>query len=295
MEAYKTKPLEINEQYYSLARITASKKSRKHNRSVIESNYDLISKIDSFDLNTNHYIFEESEGLENIILRNSKKGFSEKSLSDYNAIPLRAVIGRTISNAESRQWNFVTSGPAEPWGNTSVYSWKTDSYNDFLRSFRNHKKKFSEKTSFEGSPEQDFSEAIMNVLLRTGKITKNYQVYLDAPVGIGLTFKNRPCAITSFAAFDKSTVRIYQVQGVRPYKNYYSLSSSRGIFNIEWDKILIELAENYARNLGFSHLSIQGQELHDYSIMIRSGKDHYDNLAKKLGFKENQNNWYKKI
>jgi hypothetical protein len=142
---------------------------------------------------------------------------------------------------------------------------------------------------------------------------KYFSIYLDAPVGICLMYKDNPSALTSFMPETKDTLTIHQLQGIRPFRRYYENEelkgktiSSRGTFGIDWQKLLVTYAENLAKKIGFKRIGIQGghnnlwikpnRYAEKAHITLEEALKSYDEVAERIGYaQENNKNWYKNV
>jgi len=151
--------------------------------------------------------------------------------------------------------------------------------------------------------------------LKTGNL---YDLFLDGPSGIALTYDCLPCALTSYYSPDENTMMIVQFQGVRPKINKKTinalgkeifieeeLSSTRKLNYISWDKVLFEIDEEISRTVNFSKMGIISAKNHAFYGKDFFGKIHmdeeigyrrYDMFAEKMNFKQRKDgNWYKHI
>jgi hypothetical protein len=131
-----------------------------------------------------------------------------------------------------------------------------------------------------------------------------YDIYLDTPFGIGLIYENKLNSIISFIPEYTNTLLINQIQGVRP--NYINLEkkqikkmSSRGLVVLDWEKLMIELVTKFAKENNFKKIGIQStlnnHWVNSYKYRLEKARERYDNTAKRLGFNQDENNFYKKI
>ena len=155
-------------------------------------------------------------------------------------------------------------------------------------------------------------EATLGLYNSENKIgDKRYSIWLDSPFGLGLTYKKQPNAVIGFFPLSLNTVLISQIQGIRPViigKNGLPAgkSSSRGLAPLNWKELLVDVAEDISRKLGYSEIGIQGARNNYWTtFMGANGKPHlsledaldrYDRLAHRLKFrKRGDDNWYRKI
>ncbi len=128
-----------------------------------------------------------------------------------------------------------------------------------------------------------------------------FKIYLDAPTGICLLYRNKPNAVVSFKKYAPSTLFIPQIQGVQQRTpNGMPLNKSWGIEPFDWSALLVAITTVFARRCGFTTVSIQSATNNrwktcDTALMKRLEK-YYDNTAKHLGFEQREDkNWYKQI
>ncbi|MCX6773227.1 MAG: hypothetical protein NTV88_05695 [Candidatus Micrarchaeota archaeon] len=136
-----------------------------------------------------------------------------------------------------------------------------------------------------------------------------YRIHLDAPIGIGLLYKSMPNAVSSAIPLDGQTLLVKQLQSLRPFdpKNILQRKGgSRGLFGLDWQKLLVEANEQMARFFGFSVLAVQSAANNEWVIMedrnqtphlkYESAVKIYDETANRLGFVQGKNgNFYRKI
>jgi len=126
----------------------------------------------------------------------------------------------------------------------------------------------------------------------------NFKVYLDAPTGICLLYKDKPQAVISFKKSGKSTLFIPQIQGVRQRRQGgIQLNNSWGIEPFDWPALLVRIAEVFAQRCGFRTLCIQSAHNNNWkggAVRLERMVRYYDNTAKRLGFEQHEDkNWYK--
>ena len=138
-----------------------------------------------------------------------------------------------------------------------------------------------------------------------------FDVYLDSPIGVGLTYKGDINAVMGLMVKDSKTLMIYQLQKVIPeidkfkFQNSYKRISPRGLFPLNWRKLMVnECAGNIGRELGFERIGIVSGELNywnqsnekDHHLNFKDAFEKYDLVAKKLGFEQKEDkNWYKSL
>lgn len=198
-----------------------------------------------------------------------------------------------------------------------------NSFNDFLKNYdlknellKNIKSGFgiSEKKLEKYSLDQFFARENNfsgedEVWGRTYEETESYDVYLDAPICVGLMFKDEPCALMSFFPTDNNAVLIKQIQGVNK-KTYdsknkskvISTKSQRAIISINYNKFFFDLVQDYSKMQGYSKIGIQSSKNNRWNdiiggkISLESTIKTYNNFAKSIGMKEDRyGNFYKKI
>lgn len=140
---------------------------------------------------------------------------------------------------------------------------------------------------------------------------KRYSIYLDTPYGLALTYKGEPNAVVGFFPNAIDSIIIYQLQGVRPDKldqkeEQIGKSSSRGLMPIDWQKLMVDVVENIAKQLGYSKIAIQSGINNSWTkpyyvdkkiqIPLEEAVKKYDYVAKRLGFYQAKDkNWYKNL
>ena len=137
---------------------------------------------------------------------------------------------------------------------------------------------------------------------------KSYEIYLDLPFGICLMYQEKankqfePNAIVSFMPMrmNTDTVFVKQIQGVEGFKIIdgevsQERSHARGLVVIDWEKLLVLLAEIISEELEYKEIAIQGVKNNSWSYQKYDRlEQRYDKTAEKLGYKlRDDNNWYK--
>jgi len=170
----------------------------------------------------------------------------------------------------------------------------------------------------------DYSIDIVNTANNSpfdyGKRKKFRDIFLDTPIGITLIYKDKPNAVVSFIPKDKNTFMIHQLQGVMPkiydkegkFTGEYKWHS-RGLFGLDWQKLLVELCITVAEEVGYNKMGIKsGYNNHWLNekggIKIKAALKKYDGVAERLGFVQDKpsffnffsyifekGDWYKKI
>lgn len=159
------------------------------------------------------------------------------------------------------------------------------------------------KMSWESGYEKTWgSKSVKN----DGDKTYAYKVYLDAPRGIGLMYKGILNAVVAGYAFDEKTLLIKQIQGVRMeiIQNNRCIgygSSSRGLAPLDWQKLLVEIMEEFGRETGFRNMAIQPAAKSRWKTECNITKlyQNYDEVAERLWYRRRlifkKGYWYKKI
>ncbi|MBU0586875.1 hypothetical protein KJ780_05150 [Candidatus Micrarchaeota archaeon] len=140
-----------------------------------------------------------------------------------------------------------------------------------------------------------------------------FGIYFDAPVGMLLNYKGVPNAVVAFFA-EKDALMIAQIQGVRQRPDLLVVDKklvpepggkslhARGLFPIEWEKILVSCVKELAKILEFPMVGIMSADkvikrIHPTkSFDVEKARLRYDGLAGLLGFEKAENgNFYKPI
>ncbi|MDO8556492.1 MAG: hypothetical protein Q7R96_04960 [Nanoarchaeota archaeon] len=134
-----------------------------------------------------------------------------------------------------------------------------------------------------------------------------YIMFLDAPVGVVLTYDDQPCAMVGVAPVDLETLMIFQLQGVSPRSSELDGSITKngdawGVEPFDWQRLLVDYVGDIGKVYGYSRLAIQAGE-YNYWLTPRKGKQHltfeqaekkYDKVAQRLGFVQGHDkNWYR--
>ena len=130
------------------------------------------------------------------------------------------------------------------------------------------------------------------------KGNKKYNLYLDAPIGIGLFYKKEPNAIISFNSLNKNTIMIRQLQGIKPKKIAASgktigRSSSRGLVVLDWQKLLVNIVEYIGYKLNCIQIGMLNSNnipstkpvCGKINLSLKEAITKYDDVALRLGFK----------
>ncbi len=142
---------------------------------------------------------------------------------------------------------------------------------------------------------KDWSEKSLN--------SKHFDIFLDSPIGISLMYKKEPNALVAVHCRDKETLFINQLQGVRPNKTNEKGESidswklhSRGLMVLEWEKLLVTICEEVAKQFNLKSIAIQGQKNNHWIHDSKKALKRYDETAKQLGYvKQGDKNWYKHL
>ncbi|MBI2138651.1 hypothetical protein HYU13_03620 [Candidatus Woesearchaeota archaeon] len=135
------------------------------------------------------------------------------------------------------------------------------------------------------------------------------QFYLDAPVGLMVSYRGIPNALNGFFTSDPDTLMITQLQGLMPRKiiggKLQGKHHSRGFYKIDMIAALVEMNMGIAMEAGFSRIGIRSGENNRWTKPDENGKIHlkledalkrYDGTAEKLGFlRGHDRNWYKDL
>lgn len=241
--------------------------------------YDLITATNDYDT---CYTFEKGLSLEKVLAQNCRSKTCE--FNKYSLVPLNTPAYITYNIHDDEWWHIHECGPEVVWESIRKIEGKN-------------------ARSLEDISRNEFA----------GKF---YKIWLDSPVGIGLFYNDVPCASISFIPEIDNALLIVQMQGIKPMllrdsskiliDERYEKISSRGIFNIGWQDILVKYAENLAKQLDYKKIGIRGAVNNIWTrpnryakephLTIEQAEKKYNYIAKRLGFKkEKNNNWYKKL
>lgn len=144
----------------------------------------------------------------------------------------------------------------------------------------------------------------------TQKGSKRFTVYLDSPSGVGLMYKGKPVAILGAIPTDEETLKVIQLQGVRPKifdssDHEIGTASTRGLAYLDWRKMMVEVAEYVSRNLDFSRISIQSGKNNCWIMPKGEDRIHlsedvaiqkYDRVAERMEYVQARDgDWYKNL
>lgn len=138
-----------------------------------------------------------------------------------------------------------------------------------------------------------------------------YTVHLDTPTGFMVSYKGLPQAVVGLAASSPHEVMIYQMQGVlgkvfdAEHQNVLSTKSARGLAPLNWQKLLITIADRLGETIGAQSLGIQEGAQNSGTTTIHHGETEphlsletavnaYDVPAQRAGFTRGaDNNWHR--
>ncbi len=140
---------------------------------------------------------------------------------------------------------------------------------------------------------------------------KRYVMWLDSPAGLTLTYRDEPNAIVGFFPSAIDTLRITQLQGVKPTiigidGEPIGKGSSWGLEPFDWEKLLVEVVDTIGHRLGYAHTEIQSghnnrwtklqpgeTEIH---LTLETALKRYDEVAQRLVFTQAQSkNWLRSL
>jgi len=135
-------------------------------------------------------------------------------------------------------------------------------------------------------------------------------IYMDTPVGIALAYDNKPIALTTFVS-KNGIFEIHQIQGIRDLvvdKNEENIIKLRtkGLFDFNWKKVLVEIAEETAKSFYIEKCIIISANNNRWTkthyknggvhLELEDAIETYDKTAKSMGYKKPRGhhwNWYK--
>lgn len=139
-------------------------------------------------------------------------------------------------------------------------------------------------------------------------------LWLDTPLGLVLNYRGCPNAVATFVPLTETTLRIEQLQGVRQHTGEWDRElgvrktrGSRGLPVLQWEFLMIEVAESFARLLGFQTMGIRGARNNEYWSKAESAKmedwptksdlqRRYDQTARESDYHRNGNyDWIKEL
>ncbi len=130
-------------------------------------------------------------------------------------------------------------------------------------------------------------------------------IYMDAPIGLILSYGNSSNAIITFFIESESVLMIHQIQGTnRRYNGFLTEERSpRGLYGMDWRTAMLDMAIKIADRLDMSVAILagknnswtKGSNESSVHIDIAHAQGIYDAIAKKAGFVEGMNgNFYQK-
>lgn len=142
----------------------------------------------------------------------------------------------------------------------------------------------------------------------------NYRIWLDAPVGVALTYKGAPQAVVAFSV-SNGGLMIHQLQGVKSIVKVTGPEgevikkekSARGLAILDWQKLMVDVAAHIAVGTGLETISIQEGKNNPWTralpneskqphLSIKQAERLYDKVAKRLGLEKGQDgDWHSDI
>jgi len=130
-----------------------------------------------------------------------------------------------------------------------------------------------------------------------------YDIWLDAPVGFGLTYKGVPQAVAAISAHGTDEFFIRQLQGVRgeryfPAIDTKKLTYARGLGGLDWRKAMLSVADKIAEQAGMSYLAlIEGKSVPSSTCSLTEEQAiaAYDVPAHRLGFTRADSRWRRPV
>lgn len=121
-------------------------------------------------------------------------------------------------------------------------------------------------------------------LNKSDEVLKNGPMYMDAPIGIILSYKNVPNAVLTFFPESPSFLLVHQIQGLSKKYQDMKITKKRpkGLFDIEWRKAMLDFASYLASkaNMGIGIISAKNNP---WTKPDSTGKYHLDFFhAKKI-------------
>ncbi len=171
-----------------------------------------------------------------------------------------------------------------------------------LRGYKSHWYFLRESISCEGYGEF-YARADYESLHPFRMVTSDHMygsIYMDAPVGLVLSYRQVPQAIVSFMPDpqDPESLSIRQLQGILPLRPEATLGRSarysiRGLARLNWENALIEFAEYVARETRFKSTQIVGSGNIKWAspnymkMSIERARERYDRTAERMGYNFN--------
>lgn len=129
--------------------------------------------------------------------------------------------------------------------------------------------------------------------------SERFGIYLDAPVGFTLNYKDRPQAVAALSLNNLDELIVTQIQGVQAQrigedKKEIGTISARGLAPLSWQPALIEVAEDIAFKSGIPNVSVQSAKnntwvndlpgCEDAHVTIDQIYKNYDQPALAMGY-----------
>lgn len=136
-------------------------------------------------------------------------------------------------------------------------------------------------------------------------VLKTNFIYMDAPLGLCLSYRQKPDAVIAFWPESESTILIHQIQGIsKKLRNMHIVRShARGLIDLNWRSIMIGAADWIAGMAGM-RMGILGAKNNKWIKPESTGRFHlpydlavqkYDKVAKMHGMQQSENgNYYQK-
>lgn len=149
---------------------------------------------------------------------------------------------------------------------------------------------------------QDSVQIPSNIRCTYRSKTRYNRPYLDAGLGVGLTYDEHLIAVSSAGLDRKSSLKIVQIQDVTSVsklldgKKYYQTGLHNGL---AWRETLVKSWELIAHNMGINKVVIQSNSNNHWNLRDRTITG-YDETAAKLGYtkqshKRHKGNWEKAL
>jgi hypothetical protein len=140
-----------------------------------------------------------------------------------------------------------------------------------------------------------------------------YDIWLDSPNGFALTYKGTLNAVVGISVAENDELMVSQIQGAKAYrpskeKKDRERLHARGLMPLDWQKLMINISEELARQLNLKSMGIQSAEnnqwiktaLKDGERDVHLSKDAarraYDEPAKRFGYVLGEDgNWHKPL
>lgn len=144
-----------------------------------------------------------------------------------------------------------------------------------------------------------------------------YGLYIDAPVGFALTYQQaengpaRPQAVGAISLNSPDELIVTQVQGVRgkrhnEYAQEVGSISARGLAPLNWQNVLVEVAEEVGRTRGYSSIAVQSAQNNMWAedlkgcegahVTVEQIRPNYDDVALARGYElGDDGNYHKQL